>query len=74
MRELNPVLETGNRSAKHHQLLTENHGAIELKKHLAIVEALMRISPSKESFERRFYEAFYDRRMKLPFKEDLEGF
>lgn len=72
LQKINPVLSSGNRGAKHHQHLTENHGVIKLKEHIAVVVTLMRISSSKEVFDRRFYEAFYDRHMKLPFKEDLD--
>ena len=72
LRKINPVLPSGNRETKHHQHLTDNHGVVELNKHLAVVVTLMQISSSREVFYRRFNEAFYDRHMKLPFEDDLD--
>ena len=70
LRELNPRLPSGNREVKHHQHLTEDYGVIELGKHLEVVITLMRISGSKESFYRRFNDAFSSRQLTLPFEED----
>ena len=72
LRELNPILSSGLRLAKHHQYLTEDFGVIELVKHLEVVIALMKLSGSKESFFRRFDEIFSSRQMKLPFDEDID--
>ncbi len=72
LRELNPILSSGHRLAKHHQYLTEDFGVIELAKHLEVVIALMKLSGSKESFFRRFDEIFSSRQMKLPFDEDID--
>ena len=72
LRELNPILPSGHRQVKHHQHLTEDFGVVELEKHLTAVITLMRISGSKESFFRRFNDAFKSRQIKLPFGEDID--
>jgi hypothetical protein len=50
LQELNPVNENGNRSARHHQWLTEDHGVPELKEHLWGVIGLMKASVSWRGF------------------------
>ncbi len=62
LRRLNPVdAETGRRKHKHHQHLTESTGVRHLEKHLAVVIALMRISPNWRVFEAHFNRAFPSR-------------
>ena len=72
LRKTNPVLESGRRGAKHHQYLTENHGVIKLREHIASVVTLMRISYDKSTFERRFNEAFGHRQLQLLVIEELD--
>lgn len=51
LRARNPRLpETGRRRHRHHQLLSRDVGHPELKAHLAVVTALMRLAPSYEVF------------------------
>ena len=70
LRRINPMLESGNRAAKHHQYLTENHGVMKLKEHLASVVAIMRISSNRDAFERNFQEAFFSGQIKMTFLDD----
>jgi hypothetical protein len=46
----NPRLDTGRRRHKHHQLLSRDIGHPELKSHLAVATALMRLAPSYDKF------------------------
>jgi hypothetical protein len=50
LREKNPVISSGRRAHKHHQLLTRNLGHPKLLEHLAAVIALMRACDTKEQF------------------------
>jgi hypothetical protein len=62
LQELNPVNEKGNRSTKHFQWLSEDHGVPELKSHLSGVIALMKASNSWRQFQRlvsRVYPKLY---------------
>lgn len=58
LQEMNPVNENGNRSARHHQWLSEDHGVPELKSHLTGVIALMRASSSWRDFQRLLVRAY----------------
>lgn len=58
LQQLNPVKENGNRSAKHHQWLTVDHGVPELKSHLSGVIALMRASTSWRVFSSLLNRAY----------------
>src|SRR5262249_24889936 len=58
VQELNPVTEKGRRKHKHHQFLTADTGVEHLDKQIDTVTMLMRISESKEEFERLFARAF----------------
>jgi hypothetical protein len=72
LQELNPVNENGNRSAKHHQWLSENQGVPELKSHLSGVIALMRASSSWRNFQRLLVRAYpkLGDQFELPLDED----
>lgn len=52
LKRVNPVLESGNRSARHHQWLTDKTGAVALEKKIVEVTTLMTISGSKDDFDR----------------------
>ena len=52
LRKRNPVQISGTRKHRHHQWFTEDHGNPRLKEHLAVVIALMRISPNWNAFKR----------------------
>ena len=54
----NPKDETGNRKAKHHQWLTDDVGHPALQQHLGGVCALMKASPSWNSFMRKLENVF----------------
>jgi hypothetical protein len=58
LEELNPKNESGYRSAKHHQWLTEDHGVPELKSHISGVIALMKASPAWRNFQRLLARAY----------------
>lgn len=46
----NPRLETGRRRYRHHQFLSREVGHPELKAHLAVATALMKVAPSYDTF------------------------
>ncbi len=71
LEELNPRNEKGNRTSRHHQWLTEDHGVPELKSHLTGVIALMRASNNWTSFQRLLARSFpkLNEQMMLPFNE-----
>ena len=71
LQELNPLLESGYRESKHHQLLTGNYGYIKLVEHLAKITILMQLSKTKEHFRNKFEEVFHGK-IQLPYKEDLD--
>ena len=48
----------GQRKARHHQYLTEDTGNPHLEKQVAVVTALMRVSPNSRSFKRLFERNF----------------
>jgi|SRR5579871_297958 len=52
LREKNPEIRPGVRKRRHHQFLTEDIGNPHLEKHLAVVTALMRASPTWIAFRR----------------------
>ena len=59
LKRINPVVpETGRRQHKHHQWFTPDVGHPKLQQHLGGLLALMRISPSWESFKRKLKNAF----------------
>lgn len=58
LQEINPITEKGYRKHKHHQYLTEDIGLEHLRRQLDIVTTLMRISDTKEEFEKVFAKAF----------------
>jgi hypothetical protein len=58
LRHKNPIAEKGRRRAKHHQFLTDAIGNPHLEKQVAVVTALMRISPDWRVFKRHFARAF----------------
>ncbi len=58
LQQRNPINKNGNRSTRHHQWLTEDHGVPELKTHLSGVIALMKASSSWHHFIRLLNKAF----------------
>ncbi len=58
LRQRNPVMPSGYRRWKHHQLLSEHIGQPHLSNQVATVVALMRASDTKHEFERLFSRAF----------------
>ncbi len=58
LRRKHPPDETGRRKHKHHQFLTNDIGNPHLEKQLAVVTALMRISPNWRVFTTHFSRAF----------------
>lgn len=70
LQKLNPVLSSGYRENKHHQLLTENHGYIKLREHLAAIIALMKASQTKEGFRHNF-QVVFGGQLVLPLTEEL---
>lgn len=50
LRKKNPRGSGGARKSKHHQWLTPEHGHPKLREHLAVVQALMKISPNYDRF------------------------
>lgn len=57
LKRKNPVVKDGRRRHKHHQFLTVDIGHEHLGKHLAVVCALMRISPDFKTFVRQLDRA-----------------
>jgi hypothetical protein len=68
LKRKNPVGEDGRRRHKHHQFLTVDIGHEHLGKHLAVVCALMRISPDFKTFVRQLDRAVprYGKNYELP--------
>ena len=58
LRKKNPSDDKGQRKARHHQFLTDDIGNPHLEKQVAVVTALMRISPNWRTFTRHFERAF----------------
>ncbi len=58
LRELNPVNESGNRSRKHHQHLTEGVGQVHLERHLTKVITLMEISDDFNQLDNHINRVF----------------
>lgn len=54
----NPANDSGNRTNRHHQFLTQETGVPHLDKHLTSVITLMRISKNWDEFETHFQRAF----------------
>lgn len=73
LKELNPRAPSGNRSVKHHQILTEDHGLPELKDHLKKVMVLMDASSNKAEFEKLLNKSLpkYGDTLELPFDEEF---
>lgn len=71
LQELNPTNEQGNRSSKHFQWLTEDHGVPELKSHLSGVIALMKASANWRDFQRLLARAYPkpNTQMEFPFSD-----
>ena len=57
LRRKNPTTESGHRKHRHHQFLTPQIGNPHLEKHLAVVTALMRASPTWGTFRRLLEKA-----------------
>lgn len=62
----NPKNESGNRTHKHHQILSEGTGVTALDRQITAVTTLMRIARDKAHFEDMFDEAFPPMQPKLP--------
>jgi len=58
LREKNPRNETGRRNHKHHQFLTQEEGIRHLEGQIAVVTSLLRVSDTKEEFDRLFSKNF----------------
>jgi hypothetical protein len=58
LKKINPPNESGNRTHRHHQFLSENIGNPHLEKHIASVTTLMRVSDNWDSFAQIFQKAF----------------
>jgi P63C domain len=58
LQKKNPVNEAGNRNHRHHQHLTESVGLRHLEGQIAVVTSLLRVSDTKEDFERLFAKNF----------------
>jgi hypothetical protein len=58
LEKLNPPREKGRRKVHHHRFLTGDIGQPHLEKHVAVVTALMRVSPNWRSFVRLFNRNF----------------
>lgn len=52
LKRLNPVMESGHRQHRHHQLLTQEIGCPALTKQIQKVTTLLSVSDSKEDFEK----------------------
>lgn len=57
LRKKNPVQSSGSRKHRHHQWFTPDLGHPRLKEHLAVVIALMKISPNWTTFKRHIERA-----------------
>jgi P63C domain len=68
LERLNPRAEKGRRKYHHHRFLTGEIGHPHLEKQVAVVTALMRVSPDWEAFMRNFNRNF---RPHLPEQRDL---
>jgi hypothetical protein len=66
LRRLNPVTDTGRRRHKHFQYLTLDTGNKHLDRQISTVTTLLRISDTKDDFERLFEKAFPPPQMRLP--------
>jgi hypothetical protein len=69
LRRKNPPDEAGRRKHKHHQFLTNDVGNPHLEKQLAVVTALMRISPNWRVFMTHFSRAFPSEVEQMTFSE-----
>lgn len=58
---------------KHHQFLTVDTGSKHLDRQVSTVTTLMRISDTKEQFERLFERAFPPLQPRLPLVIDVSG-
>jgi len=58
LREKNPVTDAGRRKHRHHQFLTQEEGIRHLEGQIAVVTSLLRVSDTKEEFERLFSKNF----------------
>lgn len=74
LRKLNPVTEKGYRKYKHHQFLTPETGNPHLDRQIGTVTTLMRVSDSKNEFERLFEKAFAKiMQERLPLVVEVDG-
>lgn len=60
LREVNPVKDSGSRSRKHHQHLTEEVGQVHLERHLTKVITLMEISDDFQQLDKHVNRVFRD--------------
>jgi hypothetical protein len=74
LKKLNPVNEKWQRKNRLHQYLSEDIGNRHLEKQVAVVTAIMRISPNWRSFKRSFERAFplEQQQIEMPFMENSE--
>lgn len=72
LRSLNPRTPSGYRRHTHHQYLTADTGNRHLDRQISTVATLMRISDSKQQFEKLFDRAFPPSEPKLPFVVELD--
>ncbi len=72
LERLNPSNEQGQRSTKHHQWLTEDHGVPELKSHISGVIALMKASASWPRFKNLLDRAYpkLGTTLEIPFDDE----
>jgi hypothetical protein len=68
LERLNPRTERGHRKYHHHRFLTGEIGHPHLEKQVAVVTALMRVSPDWDAFMRNFNRNF---RPHMPEQKDL---
>lgn len=69
LRDVNPIKDSGSRSRKHHQHLTEEIGQVHLERHLTKVITLMEISDDFNQLDRHVNRVFRDiDQLSLPLK------
>jgi hypothetical protein len=67
----NPRKDSGHRSFRHHQLLTDHTGNVHLDRQISTVTTLMRIARDKRDFEDLFERAFPPLQARLPLVIDV---
>ncbi len=74
LRERNPIVKEGRRRHKHHQFLTQEEGIRHLEKQIAAVTTLLRVSDTREEFERLFAKNFSGySQLQLPLEAESSG-